>query len=109
MTSASCRTEAGYYSTIFREKVAGPFLVDQDLSIAKEKVFAINKAVRDLNLTVCNPDGGYSRFTSCEVLTTYEDGRFKSTERPRRHIVWQPRVIMFYKTELKLQEVQEDE
>lgn len=107
VTSVTQEIYAGY-SEVRRAQSAEDFFLDQDLRITRGKILAINKAIRDLNLTVHNSGHGYTRFTECDVSTTYEDVQFKSTSLPNKGKMWMPRVIVLQQTEIILQEMGEE-
>ena len=83
------------------------YIVDQDLRITRERVLAINKAIRDLDLRVYNAKEGLTRTTECDVGTTVEDAQFEEKAFVRGLKLWKPRVVALVQTDIWLSEVPE--
>ena len=77
-------------------------VIDQDLSITKEKVTRINRAIQELSLTVVNDGGNNARTTECDVESTAEDLKYEVYASSRGLNMWKPRVILVHDTKLEL-------
>lgn len=103
-TSVSVRAFAGYPGNEQRERHTEGIFVDQDLRITRERILIINKAIQDLNLTVCHPRGGFARTTECDIQSARTDSGFAKTKFAGGQELWKPRVIALQISEIVLVE-----
>ena len=98
--------------TLPSENTNKNYFIDQDLRITKERIFIINKAIRDLNLEVRLPGlNCVGRTTECDIPTAPGDIGYELMKSSRGDELWKPRVIMVQKTEIdftEVKDVQED-
>lgn len=107
-TSISGDITSGYRKGEVYDNAQAIFL-DQDRRVTHQKTVAINKIIRDLDLSVATSGAAYSRFTDCDVYNTSVDFHFKVQEGSRSGKLWIPRVIALQEVELELEEVRQDD
>ena len=78
------------------------FLVDQDLTITRQKTLAINKAIHNLNLEVCEQNVIWSRTMDCDIISkSSKDLEFVMGTSTPGEKLWEPRVIVLLKREVE--------
>ena len=86
------------------------YFLDQDLRVTKKRILIINKAIRDLDLTVRHPTTtAFARTTDCGVSTRPEDVRYELVTSARGDKLWKPRVIVMQNTNVQFTEVKDVE
>ena len=77
----------------FYEQRPQSCLIDQDLTVTREKTLLINRAIRELGLEVVT-NHRMPRQTDAQIMTGWKDFKFESTMSPNLGTLWQPRVIL---------------
>ena len=90
---------------MWKQRTSGDTIVEQDLSVTAEKVSAINKAIRELNLVIPKykrKDYTWQAATDAPEGVYSIDEQWPSAYSAENGKLWIPKVLMIQQTSLEV-------